>query len=239
MGSDYYTESQGGSVKELSDVFQTNGIQVSVSRQSWDKLHDSFLEKCFLVWYNIATVIFTKLGLQLEVRYQQPWGTWNLHFHVLTRSRVDSLSGKHIQASSTSDEFSSSDHGLNEHGSQSTGSPAQTGALTSPGASTSFNHQPSGQSSPTPASTTSVTPSIVSIRDDFILLCFQVGKYLTRRHDLNVMGMTQDSELFDAFRHQYKSRTRWTKRLFSLQTVRAMKFVEVSIHTSLPVLHNT
>jgi hypothetical protein len=92
------------------------------------------------------------------------------------------------------------------------------------------NYIPSLQNSRNLTSTLGTQPSLINMSEDFILLCFRIGTYLTKRHDINVSGMTQDRELFAAFRAQYKAYFRWTQRNLGLWTVKNITFVKV--HTS-------
>jgi hypothetical protein len=68
----------------------------------------------------------------------------------------------------------------------------------------------------------------INIREDFILICLKVKKFLTRRHDLGLSGITCDRELFQAFRNEYNSKFRRAYRKFSIRTAQRMSFVKVS-----------
>jgi hypothetical protein len=114
----------------------------------------------------------------------------------------------------------------------SPGSLRQTQGSTSSGVAPSSSHRPNVQNAHTLTSTLGARPNVVNISEDFILLCFRVGRYLTKRHDLSVSGITRDRELFEAFRAQYKARTRWVYRNLSLWNVQEINFVKVSFALS-------
>jgi hypothetical protein len=99
-------------------------------------------------------------------------------------------------------------------GSSGTVSAATTGQLSQIGASA------------TACPGTSLTH--INIREDFILICMKVKKFLTRRHDLGLSGITCDRELFQAFRNEYNSEFRRAYRKFSIRTAQRMSFVKVS-----------
>jgi len=91
--------------------------------------------------------------------------------------------------------------------------------------STNTTGQCNQSSSSTTCTSTNTTQ--VNIREDFILLCMRVKKFLTRRHDVGVSGITCDRELFQAFRNEYNSRFGRIYRRFSLRTAQRMSFVKV------------
>jgi hypothetical protein len=72
--------------------------------------------------------------------------------------------------------------------------------------------------------------------NNFVLICFKVRRYLKRRWDLELNGITQDRELFEDFRKAYAANFRWAHRTFSLQSVQKIKFVKACKHT---LVHTT
>jgi len=83
------------------------------------------------------------------------------------------------------------------------------------------------QSTSSSTTCTSTNTTQVNIREDFILLCMRVKKFLTSRHDVGVSSITCDRELFQAFRNEYNSKFGQIYRRFSLQTAQRMSFVKV------------
>lgn len=71
--------------------------------------------------------------------------------------------------------------------------------------------------------------------NDYILLCFKVKKYLTLRHDLGVLQIQRDQDLFKAFRDRYNARFRWLYRTLSLYTVQRMHFIKVNIFLQITI----
>ena len=93
-----------------------------------------------------------------------------------------------------------------------------------PSANTTGQYNQSSSSSTT---CTSTDTTHVNIREDFILLCMRVKKFLTSRYDVGVSGITCDRELFQAFRNEYNSKFGRIYRRFSLRTAQRMSFVKV------------
>lgn len=94
--------------------------------------------------------------------------------------------------------------------------------------------QKGGQSQPPPiqarpALAAAEPAGLETISDDYILLCFRVRRYLTLRHDLGVIRIDKDRQLFRAFREQYEARFSWIQRRFSLYSVQRMHFIRVQL----------
>lgn len=86
----------------------------------------------------------------------------------------------------------------------------------------------SSQPTPTPPGQPTATGATrMNVTDDYILLCFRIKKYLMQRHDLGVIQIQRDRQLFEAFRDRYNARFSWMYRQFSLYTVQKMHFIKV------------
>jgi len=107
-----------------------------------------------------------------------------------------------------------------------------TPSLLSRGTSIVSSTNTNGQFNQSISSSTACTGSNqthVNIREDFILLCMKVKKFLTSRYDVGVSGITCDRELFQAFRNEYNSKFGPVYRWFSLRTAQRMSFVKVRV----------
>ena len=117
---------------------------------------------------------------------------------------------------------------------------ATSQATQSQGTATTIPQGQSSQVSP-PQVASSGNPSTVNIPPhDFVLLCFQVKKYLVRRHDVSMLHISQDGGLFKAFREAYTKNFSWAHRTFSIWSVADIKFVKVrqQLITKLPIAHS-
>ncbi|KAF2855319.1 hypothetical protein T440DRAFT_209539 [Plenodomus tracheiphilus IPT5] len=143
---------------------------------------------------------------------------------------LSALSGatrsKHLEGSTASKGSSSE-----EHASISSSTNQPSAAPSSGVQSTPLSANPkSGVSQPqetTRSQASHPTGWVVNVPEDFMLLCFRVKKYLTRRHDLGLSRVSSDRELFSAFRREYHSRrSGWLHRTWSLRTVQRINFVK-------------
>jgi hypothetical protein len=246
-GFDYYTEYRNGSVQELADSLSEQGFCVSIEPcHTWPLQKHWFphvLLRVKTAAANLSTysiLMYTAFIGRNRDRWSFYCGNRDLHRAIPYGNRYVISFGAlvfrndkrlHNQCAGIRVKANSSSSPDNDSQAPSSLLPSHSGPSRS-GSTKDARPSPKKQTgSVSPGSVVDKSTPATTLQpigtDNFILLCFRVGKYLTIRHDLGTAGMTHDRPLFQALRDQYKQRARWLHRKCSLFTIQKMSMVQV------------
>jgi len=204
-----------GAIDKLATKLQGGGYTVTL--EPWNP---------FDIWYSSFHTAILWLQVRIKNSCKQHWIA---KLYTTTRRVlvVSALGGPGRTPALVSNTSSSGDSRAS-----SSRAPAQTQGTTnqstySSGTSVPLQSVPVASSQVVAGSSTNPSNVTIPSSSDFIHVCFKVGTYMKLRHDLRLDVITRDRELFQSLRKAYAERFSWTHRMFSLQTVQKIKFVQV------------